>query len=177
MKNTRLFFLRHSYFISSSFIILIALLAFLDIFREYNSGESVQHLIYEFIIAILAALWGFYLISKWREASSELKVTQRTLEARNAENDKWRKDYTKLLQGVADSIDQQFETWGLTQAEKQVAMLLLKGLSFKEISDLRETSEKTTRQQATVIYQKSNLPGRAELSAFFLEDFLAPPRT
>ena len=177
MKSTRLFFLRHSHKISSIFIILIAFLAFLDIFREYNSGETLQHLVFEFVIAILAAIWGFYLIAKWREASEDLKVTQRTLAAKSAENDKWRKDYTKLLQGVADSIDEQFNAWGLTQAEKQVAMLLLKGLSFKEISDLRETSEKTTRQQATVIYQKSNLPGRAELSAFFLEDFLSLPQS
>lgn len=174
MKSARLFFSERSYLISTFFIIAIALLAFLDIFREYSSGETLQHLIFEFIIATFAAFWGFHLLAKWRNAKEELTVTRTTLAVKNAENDKWRNEYNKLLQGVSASIDQQFNTWGLTEAEKQVAMLLLKGLSFKEIAELRSTSEKTTRQQATVIYQKSNLPGRAELSAFFLEDFLSP---
>jgi hypothetical protein len=39
----------------------------------------------------------------------------------------------------------------------------------------RNTSEKTVRQQASAIYQKSNLSSRSELSAFFLEDLLVIP--
>jgi DNA-binding NarL/FixJ family response regulator len=53
--------------------------------------------------------------------------------------------------------------------------LLLKGLSHKEIANLRSTSEATIRQQAASIYQKSSLSGRAALSAFFLEDLLDQP--
>jgi hypothetical protein len=51
---------------------------------------------------------------------------------------------------------------------------LLKGFSHKEIARLRRTSEMTVRQQATAVYQKSGLGGRAELSAFFLDDLLRP---
>ena len=68
----------------------------------------------------------------------------------------------------------QFERWQLTAAEREVALLLLKGLSHKEIAVLRDTSERTIRQQAQSIYGKSNLSGRAALSAFFLEDMLLP---
>lgn len=39
----------------------------------------------------------------------------------------------------------------------------------------RGTSERTARQQALAVYRKAGLAGRAELSAFFLEDLLLPP--
>jgi hypothetical protein len=54
-------------------------------------------------------------------------------------------------------------------------LLLLKGFSHKEIARVRHTSTTTIRQQAASIYQKANLSSRAALSAFFLEDLLAPP--
>lgn len=51
---------------------------------------------------------------------------------------------------------------------------MLKGLRHKEVSAVRRTSERTCRQQARSVYAKAGLTGRAELSAFFLEDLLAP---
>lgn len=69
-------------------------------------------------------------------------------------------------------IHDQFELWQLTQSEQNVAMLLLKGLSFKEISAVRETKEKTVRQQASTIYNKSGVEGRHDFAAWFLEDFI-----
>ncbi len=48
---------------------------------------------------------------------------------------------------------------------------------MKEVSGLREVSERTTRQQAVTIYSKADIGGRAELSAFFLEDLLLPSRS
>ena len=80
----------------------------------------------------------------------------------------------ELLKGLGTAIDDQFERWGLTAAEREVAMLMLKGLSHKEIAVVRDTSERTVRQQARAIYGKANLSGRAALSAFFLEDLLLP---
>jgi DNA-binding CsgD family transcriptional regulator len=45
---------------------------------------------------------------------------------------------------------------------------------MKEIADARGTAERTARQQALAVYRKAGLGGRAELSAFFLEDLLLP---
>lgn len=64
------------------------------------------------------------------------------------------------------------QTWSLSTAEKEIALLSLKGLSNIEISNIRNTSDATTRQQMTSILKKSNLKSRSELSAFFLEDLL-----
>ncbi|HVP62222.1 MAG TPA: LuxR C-terminal-related transcriptional regulator [Myxococcaceae bacterium] len=62
----------------------------------------------------------------------------------------------------------------VTEAEREVALLLLKGLSLREIAGLRETSERTVRHQSLAVYRKAGLAGRAELSAYFLEDLLGP---
>ena len=81
----------------------------------------------------------------------------------------------KYLDGLSQSIDRQLDQWQLSASEKQVAFLLLKGLSLKEIAAARRTTEKTARIQSSAIYAKSSLGGRSELSAFFLEDLLPPP--
>ena len=74
----------------------------------------------------------------------------------------------------SDAIDSQFSQWNLTDAEREVALLLLKGLSLKEIAAIRATTERTIRAQARAVYSKAGLTGRAALSAFLLEDLLAP---
>ena len=72
------------------------------------------------------------------------------------------------------AIDAQFDRWALSSAEREVALLLLKGLSHKEIAPLRGCSERTVRHQARAVYRKAGLAGRIELAAFFLEDLLVP---
>ena len=64
--------------------------------------------------------------------------------------------------------------WKLTPAEAEVGVLLLKGLSHRDVAGVRSTSERTVREQARSLYRKASLAGRSELSAFFLEDLLLP---
>ena len=45
---------------------------------------------------------------------------------------------------------------------------------YHEIAALTGRSERTARQHAGVVYEKSGLGGRAELSAFFLQDLMLP---
>jgi DNA-binding NarL/FixJ family response regulator len=79
------------------------------------------------------------------------------------------------LKGLGQAIDTQFVKWGLTEAEREIGLLLLKGLSHKEIALMRQSSERTVRRQASSIYSKASLSGRAALSSYFLEDLLPPP--
>lgn len=65
-----------------------------------------------------------------------------------------------------------FETWGLSPSESDVALLLLKGLSMREIAELRQVREKTIRAQAASIYAKSGQSGRHELAAYFIGDLM-----
>jgi DNA-binding CsgD family transcriptional regulator len=79
-----------------------------------------------------------------------------------------------LVKGLGDTIERQFAIWGLTAAEREVALLMLKGVKHKGIAEIRRTSERTARHQALAIYRKANLDGRTDLVAYFLEDMLTP---
>jgi DNA-binding CsgD family transcriptional regulator len=96
------------------------------------------------------------------------------LEASRADAERWRRDAGELIAGLGAAIDRQLDRWGLSAAEKEVALLLLKGLSHKEIADVRKVGETTVRHQARALYRKAGLSGRSDLAAFFLEDLLGP---
>ena len=81
----------------------------------------------------------------------------------------WREQHTRALDDLTASIRRQFDAWELTPAEADIAGLMLKGVSLRDVARLRRTSEATIRQQAQGVYRKSGLAGRAELAAFFLE--------
>jgi DNA-binding CsgD family transcriptional regulator len=98
----------------------------------------------------------------------------RDLEIARLQGQRWRTESRALLAGLGEAIDAQFSQWNLTDAEREVALLLLKGLSLKEVAAIRATAERTIRAQARAVYAKAGLTGRAALSAFFLEDLLAP---
>lgn len=98
----------------------------------------------------------------------------RDLDVARMQGQRWRSKARAHLKGLGEAIDAQFTSWSLTEAERDVALLLLKGLSSKEVAAVRDASERTVREQARSIYAKAGLSGRAALSAFFLEDLLVP---
>ncbi len=108
-----------------------------------------------------------------RQRDDHLQVI-RDLEVARLQGQRWRSESRTLLNGLGAAIDVQFTRWNLTDAEREVALLLLKGLSTKEVAAVRGGSERTVREHARSIYSKAGLTGRAALSAFFLEDLLAP---
>ena len=108
-----------------------------------------------------------------RQRDEHLQVL-RDLEIARLQGQRWRSESRALLNGLGEAIDVQFGRWSLTDAEREVALLLLKGLSTKEIAAVRTGSERTVREHAGSVYSKAGLTGRAALSAFFLEDLLAP---
>ncbi len=82
----------------------------------------------------------------------------------------FKNEVQKYKDGLVEAINQQFKIWGLTESEADVALLLVKGLSMKDIAKIRGTSEATVRQQSSSIYHKSNLENRNQLTSYFLED-------
>jgi DNA-binding CsgD family transcriptional regulator len=153
----------------------IAALMALEIIEEPDMtlGEILFELI-EPTILVLTAAAVVHLLGRMRRHHQEQLSLIRDLEVARSEGAQWRSDMRELLKGLGNAIDAQFDRWGLTPAEREVALLMLKGLSHKEIAVVREASERTVRQQARAIYGKANLSGRAALSAFFLEDLLLP---
>lgn len=153
---------------------LIALLAGADMLVDLREGASWWHVAAEATVAAAACFGAFRLLrSAWR-LRRRLDAQQRDFSAFRQQAEAWRTGSKKYLDGLSQSINLQLENWQLSAAEKEVAFLLLKGLSLKEIAMTRGTSEKTARVQSSAVYAKSGLAGRSELSAFFLEDLLPP---
>jgi DNA-binding CsgD family transcriptional regulator len=156
---------------------LIALLAAADMVVDLREGASLWHVAAEATVAVAACLGAFQLLrGAWR-LRRRLEQQQRDFSDFRQQAEAWRTGSKMYLDGLSQSINRQLEQWQLSAAEKEVAFLLLKGLSLKEIAVARGTSEKTARVQSSAVYAKSGLAGRCELSAFFLEDLLPPQST
>lgn len=152
---------------------VVALVAF-DVWTDWNAGASIQHLGTEAFVAVLALFGIAFIWSRNFLLAHQITQLDRDLEGARADVVRWKSENASLLRGLGEAIEKQLADWQLTSAEKEIATLLLKGLSLKEIAEARKTSERTVRQQTIALYSKSGLAGRAELAAFFLEDLLAP---
>jgi DNA-binding CsgD family transcriptional regulator len=173
----------------------IAVMMAVDLVSDFSQGTDVGHIVVEGTVMALAGagalLLGTRLVRLGREAERLRETTRvlrgETVELRGEATDlreqldrlreqaeHWREEAHQALEGLGAAIDRQFERWGLTPAERDVGLLLLKGLSHKEVATARGVSERTVRQQARALYKKAGLSGRADLSAYFLEDLLLP---
>jgi DNA-binding CsgD family transcriptional regulator len=160
--------------IIASVLAIIALLAGTDLLVDLREGVSAWHVFAEATVAVAACFGAFHLLrGAWR-LRQRLDDQSRDFSAFRQQAEAWRAGSKRYLDGLSRSIDLQLEQWQLSAAEKEVAFLLLKGLSLKEIAVARGTSEKTARVQSSAVYTKSGLAGRSGLSAFFLEDLLPP---
>jgi DNA-binding CsgD family transcriptional regulator len=153
----------------------IGLFLLLEILEEPES--TLTDLLFELldITPIVVTSVGLALLFRVtrQQRDDNLKII-RDLELARVQGQRWRNEARTLLQGLGEAIDVQFSRWNLTEAEREVALLLLKGLSHKEIAGVRGVGERTVREQTRSVYAKAGLTGRAALSAFFLEDLLAP---
>jgi DNA-binding CsgD family transcriptional regulator len=138
-----------------------------DLYIDFGEGVGWLHISVELVIFVLAIAGT---IMMWRQ----LDRTRSDLASALVEAEHWKQESHELIQGLGVAIEHQFERWDLTKAESEVGLLLLKGYGHKEIAAIRNTSERTVREQSRGLYRKSGLPGRSGLSAFFLEDLLLP---
>jgi DNA-binding NarL/FixJ family response regulator len=70
-------------------------------------------------------------------------------------------------------IEQHFDDWGLTAAERDVALLSIKGVSIVDIARMRDTREGTIKAQSTAIYRKVGVSSRAELVSVMVEELIS----
>lgn len=152
-KGTRLLFFAQ---------VLCVLFFIFDGIREFaNIPEKigiVNFEVFEFVIVIVMVIsmvaTGRQLINS-RAESSHLKNRLRAASG----------EFNEMLH-------QSFQDWQLTNSERDVALLAIKGLGIGEISILRETREGTIKAQLNAIYRKANVTGRPQLISYFVEDLM-----
>jgi DNA-binding CsgD family transcriptional regulator len=131
-----------------------------DILVDLLTGiDSTAHIVVEMLVFIAISLVLGYEITRVRQLNQVI-VQERSKTARLAG------EMLEVMRG-------QFAIWQLSASEADVALLLIKGLSMKEIAAVRNVKEKTVRTQAASVYAKSAHAGRHELAAHFIEDLMS----
>ncbi len=95
-------------------------------------------------------------------------MLRRALRERNAAEARLRRASGAFM----DLLTERFQEWGLTPAEKDVALFAIKGLSTSDIAVLRATSEGTVKAQTNAIYRKAGVTGRSQLLSLFIDDLM-----
>lgn len=154
-----------------AFVSLVVILSVFDLIGEFNDGESFAEMLDDIAMFLLgAAILCFMCVDYFRQkrSLSELKNQLESVRGKLDQNGRHIGDQYRAV------IQKQFDAWQLTPAEQEIAMTLIKGLSFKEVAQIRQTQEKTARQHAANVYRKAGLSGRHELAGWFFEDLFNP---
>ena len=154
--------------------ISILILFLIDISLDIHEEIAPKHLIIEFLIYVVTIYIGYIFYRFYKLEKKTIKDVQRNISETNTEIKYWQNQNKTLIDGLSKKIHEEFKQWQLTQAETDVALLIIKGFSLEEIAGLRGTSERTIRDQAASVYHKAKLRNRVELSAYFLEELLSP---
>jgi DNA-binding CsgD family transcriptional regulator len=165
----------------AGFLLMVVVGGIVDLLLDAPDSVWSLHVLFEVGMVVSSLVFAVVLFRGWRRSAAALSRTRLSLEEsqrlvaqRQAERDTWRQSAETALAGFSEAINRQFDAWQLTRAERDVALLILKGAGHKQAAAQLERSERTVRQHAVEVYRKAGLQGRAELAAFFLQDLMLP---
>ena len=121
-----------------------------------NGPSDALHLSIEAMAALALAAGVAFLMIELRWLLLRMGEMDRGLRAARGE--------------IAELIDRFFDDWGLTPSERDVALMILKGLDNEDIARLRGTAPGTVRAQSAKVYSKAGVDGRSQLFSVFLEE-------
>jgi DNA-binding CsgD family transcriptional regulator len=151
------------------FFWIVAITSVSDIFADIRQGAHVLHILQETMMFLfaLSLLWILYQRTKAQVKRNEQLQTE--LDEARALSTKASKELIDAKRVFGEEITRQFSSWSFTESEAEVALFSLKGFSAKEIAKLRNTSEKTVRNQLTSVYSKSGTTSKLSFVAWFME--------
>jgi DNA-binding NarL/FixJ family response regulator len=143
-----------------------------DLVADLSHGATVEHVFKEAVIVAISLFAIAWVLLGVHRQKLEIRALKKELEGMGKAHASPKKYVIEARKKLGTVVAQQFSEWKLTDSEADVGWLLLKGLSLKEVAAVRNTLEKTVRQQASSIYKKSGVQGRHAFSAWFIEDIL-----
>ena len=155
-------------------ITFIVILFLIDISFDIHESINPKHLIIEFLIYLVIFYIAYIGYRFYKLNKKSMRAANENISKIDSELKYWQQQNKTLIDGLSIKIHEQFKLWGLSKAESEVALFIIKGFSLEEIAKLRGTSERTIRAQAAAVYYKAKLKNRIELSAYFLEELLSP---
>lgn len=154
----------------------LVIAAMLFLFTVYDIGH---HLHEEGTVTMHSLLEGFFLLGLAfiilairNSADQEFSRAAQELSQMRLELERFREKNEGLMSDYRQAVQDQFERWGFSAGERQVAEKLIQGYAFKEIAAQLDKKEKTVRTQSQALYDKAGMTGRHDLAAFFLQDIL-----
>ncbi|SEG81048.1 helix-turn-helix transcriptional regulator [Marinobacterium lutimaris] len=154
------------------FFVVIIVASVSDIVFDIRQGAHPLHVFQELLMGIFALLFLLTLFMNTRlqtKCNAELK---KELVKVKAESAKASQQLVAARRTFGEAVVKQFSDWSFTDSETEVALFTLKGLTAKEIANLRNASEKTVRNQLTSIYKKSGTAGKLGFIAWFMEGLM-----
>lgn len=148
-------------------LVLVALAEGVDGVIDFLEDGFTSAVLLDGLIVLLVFAGTTYII---RSSSQALRLSRIKLEQVQRENDVFRRANQQVLGEMWKGISAQFRSWGLTTVEAQIAERLIRGYSMKQIAAILSKSERTVRNQARAVYEKSGMTGRSDLAAFFVQD-------
>lgn len=129
-----------------------------DVIIDLRHGDHLDdlHLILEAVAALALSAGVIYLMRELRDLLNRMAAMELGIRAARGE--------------MANLIDGFFDKWQLTPSEREVALMVLKGIDNDSIAKMRGTAPGTVRAQCTRIYAKAEVDGRAQLLSIFMEE-------
>ena len=122
------------------------------------AGTEAIHMLFEFV-AVVGLLLGS--VSMWRALQHNIQLNMQANET------------IKIQRGHFDEVAlTRFKVWAFTNSETDVAKLILRGMSLKEIAEARTVSIGTIKAQTNSILKKSGAENRAAFLGLFIDEFL-----
>lgn len=166
---------RHWQTLFAVFVLIVFGTSIVEIVSEFMSGETLHSMADDIArLAVSALVLAGFVIDR-RAQQNALKDLGGQLQKARGQLARLDSRSPELAGQYRAVMQKQFDAWNLTGSEQDVVIGMLKGLSFREIAGLRQTREKTVRQQASSVYRKAGVSSRNELTAWFFEDMLDPP--
>jgi len=159
---------KHSEAIIAILLFLFIFIAY-DTYVDYISSAGSIHIFTE--VMLLITTFAFFVttlrkyIAKSEDRSNELVQLKREYKDVKQKLSHYKKDIHEFLK-----IN--FIEWKLTKSEKDIALLLFKGCTGKEISEIRTTNYQTVRTQISSIYRKAKVKNHNQFMATLMEDLL-----
>ena len=157
-----------------AFFLCVFAISAVEIIVEFVAEETLREMVDDLLRFIFSAVLLSILVADRLAQKRELADLRRQLQKARGKLAKTDAQSVQLASQYRAVMQKQFEAWRLSASEQDVVIGMLKGLSFREIAELRGTREKTVRQQASTVYRKAAVGGRNELTAWFFEDMLEP---
>ena len=143
----------------------ISLLAFTVDFLSEVTGwkllSALPWILHEIftLMTLVGLCVGMYFIARsYRLAASNTRYLAKQLDAAKG--------------AFQSGIDEYFEEWGLSEAEKDIALLTIKGMTISEIAEIRQTKQSTIKTQSSAIYRKAGVASRSQLVSLLIEELL-----